>query len=347
MRARLSVWVILAVALAAAFAFPGLQTLAVDATWRGSYFQNMNLEGQPALVRQDSAIAFDWGAGPPVSGPGWWGDNFSVRWERTDRFDTAVYIFAAASDDGVRMYVDGDLIIDEWTGRQGSWTVVERSMTAGEHRVVVEYFEETGRAAIQAGYYRKDGGGRPATATPGSASLTATPRVTRTPYPTATPYSGGISGQAVAEVEPPPIETGRMVEENSIKSFAWTGFPGPVLRSTGHAGQHSYVKNRSSKPTFEVQWLYRLDQPGYYDVYAYIPSGVRPTRSASYRVFSSGKLNPPVTINQAVNQDRWVKIGTYYFTNTEMSYVLLSNVTGEPSASTQVLLDAVMFVYSP
>jgi len=49
--------------------------------WTGLYFNNPNLSGSPALVRQDSEINFDWGTGSPD--PSIPTDNFSVRWSRS------------------------------------------------------------------------------------------------------------------------------------------------------------------------------------------------------------------------------------------------------------------------
>ncbi len=355
---RYLVWGVVVLVLVAAAALSAAPTRAVDAAWTGYYYPNKDLQGEP-IVRQDPVITFDWGDRPPHDFP-WSGDGFSVRWERTDYFAATTYVFAAASDDGVRMYLDGELIIDEWTSRQASWTTVERTLTAGEHRVVVEYYEDTGRAFIQAGYYRKDGKPpaaptstpRPGT-TPSSggsggsgAQPTTTPRPTSTPRPTPTAFSG-ISGQA-AEAAPPPVESHRMVEENSGKLFAWSGFPGPVRRTTGHAGQHSYVKNRANKPTFEVRWYYQFEEAGFYDAYVYIPdAGGNPTRSAVYRVFHANGLSEPIVVDQAANRGRWVKLGSFYFLPTNLQYVYLSNVTGEPTSSREVLLDAVMFVFAP
>ncbi|GEM_PF-4285198 len=135
---------------------PGLfDSLWVDTAWTGRYYANRELRGSPALVRQDAVITFDWGeAGPyPEGGRK---DDFSVRWERTDLFEAGIYTFAVRSDDGVRLYVDGELILDLWSEGFHDWAAVDREMTAGRHRLRIEYFEATGPAAVQAGYYPKE-----------------------------------------------------------------------------------------------------------------------------------------------------------------------------------------------
>ena len=69
-------------------------------------------ESDPALVRNDEAIDYNWGAGAPAVGlPA---DGFSARWTRQIWFEPGVYRFAAWADDLIRVYVDGELLIDAW-----------------------------------------------------------------------------------------------------------------------------------------------------------------------------------------------------------------------------------------
>ena len=114
--------------------------------WRGEYFANRDLSGSPALVRFDPAIDFDWGTGSPDSAiPA---DNFSVRWTRTLGFTPGTYAFHASTDDGVRIYVDGRLVVDAWRDQERSTTNSgEVTLSAAQHTVVVEYYEHGGRAA--------------------------------------------------------------------------------------------------------------------------------------------------------------------------------------------------------
>ncbi len=114
--------------------------------WRGSYFNNQTLSGTPVIVRNDPNINFNWGSGSPdTSIPN---DRFSVRWERTVDFATANYLFYAFSDDGVRVFLDDVLIIDEWRGASNRVFFAVRALGAGQHRLRVEYYEETGNAYV-------------------------------------------------------------------------------------------------------------------------------------------------------------------------------------------------------
>ena len=70
--------------------------------WRGEYFDNRNLEGEPALIRNDKEIDFNWKDGAPSSSlPA---NNFSARWTRSLHFEAAIYRFAIRIDDGVRLW---------------------------------------------------------------------------------------------------------------------------------------------------------------------------------------------------------------------------------------------------
>lgn len=115
--------------------------------WSGEYFANLALFGAPAVARSDADINFDWGEGSPD--PLIPDDNFSARWTRTLNFEEGVYQFTTTSDDGVRVYVDGELILDYWIDQAPTAHVANRNMTAGPHTVVVEYYEATGGAMMR------------------------------------------------------------------------------------------------------------------------------------------------------------------------------------------------------
>ncbi len=120
--------------------------------WKGEYFANRTLSGLPALTRDDTAISFNWGQGAPANGLPV--DGFSVRWTRTLRFDAGVYRFSLQSDDGVRMWIDGVLQIDEWHNSGGQTFTRDVQLGAGNHSLRIEYFENTGGALIYFTYQR-------------------------------------------------------------------------------------------------------------------------------------------------------------------------------------------------
>jgi glucose/arabinose dehydrogenase len=130
----------------------------IPTAWTGQYFSNQNLTGSPALTRNDPAINFDWTLGSPD--PSIPVDHFSVRWTQTLPFNDGVYSFTTTSDDGARVYIDGQLILNFWVDQAGVTNSVNKQMTAGQHTVVVEYYEDGGGASMVFNLaYRPDLGG--------------------------------------------------------------------------------------------------------------------------------------------------------------------------------------------
>lgn len=116
-------------------------------TWRGQYYANRWLSGAPAVTRGDPTVGFDWGYGSPALGiPS---DNFSVRWACTVPLQFGYYRFTATSDDGIRVYVDQRLIIDQWHDHPVRSYTTELNLAGGPHEVVVEYYEHTGAAVAK------------------------------------------------------------------------------------------------------------------------------------------------------------------------------------------------------
>jgi LysM repeat protein len=149
--------------------------------WKGEYFNNMDLSGTPSLTRNDKAIAFNWGWGWP--NPKIAADRFSVRWTRTFNVGEGTYRFTVSVDDGVRLWVDNILVLDQWHTASGQSYVIDVPLGAGNHFVRVEYFEDTGNAFAQVNYQKVSSG------TPSQPVATPLPGVPPTPPSTGT--SGG------------------------------------------------------------------------------------------------------------------------------------------------------------
>ncbi|WP_164662814.1 PA14 domain-containing protein [Streptomyces sp. S1A1-7] len=115
--------------------------------WRAQYFGNSTFSGTPKLTACDSAIGENYGYGDPtgVTLPK---DNFSVRWSLTRDFGSGgPFRFSAATQDGMRVYVDGVRKIDLWknvstTARK----TVDLTIPAGKHAIRVDYVAWTGYA---------------------------------------------------------------------------------------------------------------------------------------------------------------------------------------------------------
>ena len=98
------------------------------------------------LCRNDRSVDFDWGSGGP--GGGVPNDNFSVRWTRNWNFAAGRYRFHLRGDDGIRLWVDGNLIINQWRDQGRTEYTAERDLSGGSHSLKVEYYEHGGDANV-------------------------------------------------------------------------------------------------------------------------------------------------------------------------------------------------------
>ena len=111
------------------------------------YYANRFLSGAPVLVRQDPAVNFDRGYGSPA--PNIPVDNFSVRWTTSLFFPEGWIRFSARADDGMRLWVDGKLVIDQWHDFVNTLYVADLWLGSGNHTLVVDYYEHTQYAFIE------------------------------------------------------------------------------------------------------------------------------------------------------------------------------------------------------
>jgi hypothetical protein len=131
-----------------AIALAGGTTRAADAQWFAQFWNNVNLSGDPVHTRLDNTINFDWGGGSPHSSIN--DGQFSARWTRSVNFSPAgTYRFSASMDDGMRVWLDGNLIIDSWTMSQEHTMTTDQFVSAGDHDLRVEYFEDRGQAVAR------------------------------------------------------------------------------------------------------------------------------------------------------------------------------------------------------
>ncbi|MBC5839089.1 PA14 domain-containing protein [Flavobacterium muglaense] len=115
----------------------------------GDYFSNMALTGTPTLTRTDVSVNYDWGGGSPDSSiPA---DGFSVRWSgQVQARYSETYTFSTISDDGVRLWVNGVQIINNWTDHGPTTDTGTIALTAGvKYSIVLEYYENGGGALCQ------------------------------------------------------------------------------------------------------------------------------------------------------------------------------------------------------
>lgn len=198
--------------------------------WRAEYFANPDLAGQPALVRNDPDPNLDWGEESPAPGivPA---DGFSVRWSRTVEFMPGLYRFVLTSDDGGRLRIEGETVIDAWQDAAGQTHTADQALSGGQYQVVVEHRDLAGPARSLFGW-------TPLPApTPGQIAgtdFTATPAVAPTAAPTATPEALPTATPTAEPFIPPggatntPEATSPAATETPTPTSTFTASPTPT-----------------------------------------------------------------------------------------------------------------------
>ena len=124
---------------------------------KGEYFNNMELSGEPALVRIDEQVHFDWGGQSPDQAIN--SEHFSIRW--TGKLvppETGEYQIGVTTDDGVRLYIDNKLVIEYWQDRSPTSNIISIELEAGRgYDIRMEYYENAGGAFASLGWdYKPD-----------------------------------------------------------------------------------------------------------------------------------------------------------------------------------------------
>jgi hypothetical protein len=105
--------------------------------------------GNPTLRRLDSTVNFDWVTGSPD--PAISADYFTARWAgQVQALGSETYTFTTISDDGARLWVNGQLVVDSWIAQSATPRNGQIALTGNnKYDLVMEYFEQTGNASAQ------------------------------------------------------------------------------------------------------------------------------------------------------------------------------------------------------
>ncbi|MBI5960032.1 MAG: SH3 domain-containing protein [Chloroflexi bacterium] len=135
---------------------PTAVTEARGAAWSVVVYNNKDLAGGPIWSGASPNVSYTWGAGAPVINGQVTGapvDNFSVRFSASAFFTAGNYRFTVQVDDGARLYIDGLLVINQWTTGTFRSFQYDFNFTAdGNHNIVVEMFDSVGDASIIANW---------------------------------------------------------------------------------------------------------------------------------------------------------------------------------------------------
>ena len=115
---------------------------------RAAYYEHKDWSGR-VITRIDPTVDFDWGESAPAEGVA--KNDFAVRWEGELQAQfTEPYALHVVCDDRARLWLDGELIIDEWYEHAESLSTAVVNLEAGRRYVLrLDYFENRGRASVR------------------------------------------------------------------------------------------------------------------------------------------------------------------------------------------------------
>jgi len=114
--------------------------------WTATYYNSMDLTGPVVLHRFEGRPCYNWGWGSPA--PQVAPDYFSARWTTVSNAVGGTYRVSVRTDDGVRIYVDGMLVLNEWREQSVRGYFVDMWIAPGWHTWTIEFFEQAGVAEL-------------------------------------------------------------------------------------------------------------------------------------------------------------------------------------------------------
>ena len=109
---------------------------------KAEFFENVDLSGTPSLTQTDADVNFNWGKSSPA--PDFPNENYSARWTGTIEVPAATgeVVLSTLADDGARVWVDGQEVINAWGPHALTATESSTVLTAGRpHQLRIEYLQ--------------------------------------------------------------------------------------------------------------------------------------------------------------------------------------------------------------
>lgn len=310
-----------------------------EGAWLAEYYEGLELQGE--VLASESIpgpflnATWEHDAKPASNVPE---ANWSARFSSLVTFSGGNVKFLLRADDGARLYVNQELLIDssDFNASGGGFIARVLPVPAGTYLVQVEYLETTGDRYVDAEFLdttdepsSEDQNfvfpGLPTGGTAGGAGDGG-----------AAPGGGGPANQM-----PPGI----LVDESDHFSFVWNGFENWGFATGGfYNNAFAYTGNAETSYGMWGRWNVNIPRPGDWDVYVYIPDQSGATTNARYHVFAAGFLSDDIVVDQSAHRGQWVWLGTFTFTTFDPQYVYLNDLTFEPEGSTLVLYDTARFV---
>jgi hypothetical protein len=121
--------------------------------WYAEYWGNPALWWDPVvtMVEGDGPLRHQWSWGAPADKLPV--DRFSARFRRTVSFDAGRWRLNLFADDGVRLWIDDQLVVDEWQP-QRAWFTPTVTVGGGDHELVVQHYENEEVADVELDWER-------------------------------------------------------------------------------------------------------------------------------------------------------------------------------------------------
>ena len=246
--------------------------LLADAARHGllaEYFDNADLSGR-SVRRLDRNINFNWSYQAPDSAIN--ADTFSARWQ--GRFiapKTQTFTFFTTTDDGVRLYLDGRLLINRWTAQRESQYTAAATLVRGQsYDLRLEYFDRTGGAVARLQFASRSISRQ---LIPTSRLFAQTPIVQDPPdepAPTPAPEPAPTPAPVPASAAPLRV-SGRGFVDAAGKPFFWTSDTAwHLFRRLSIQQADQYLQDRADKGFNVIQALIDLT-PGFPNYYGQAP----------------------------------------------------------------------------
>jgi hypothetical protein len=106
-------------------------------------------------------------------------------------------------------------------------------------------------------------------------------------------------------------------------------------------GQHMWwTRNTQDGAKNAGRWSLALEQPGTYELYAYIPPLHATSRQSRYTIYCAGSTYH-TTVDQYARRNQWVSLGRVRCAATGNEHVELSDETGETPFQYEIAFDAI------
>ena len=287
-----------------------------------AYYDNNNFTTLK-INRTDPTVNFQWWNGSPDASIG--GDTFSARWTgQVQPLYSQTYTFYTNSDDGTRLWVNGQLVIDSWASHpplEASGTI---SLTAGQkYDIKLEYHEDGGDATLQLSW---SSASQPKQIIPqcqlypaAAAAPTSVPTQVSIP-PTNTPVPPTKVPATIAPTRVPPTIAPTKVPPTVVptNSAPVNGTGTGLAAAYYDDNNFTTLKINRTDPTVNFQWWSGSPDPSIgAETYTVRWTGkVQPLYSQTYTFYTNSDDGTRLWVNGQLITDNWASHGPTEFSGT-------------------------------